>query len=103
MNNLRPCDGDCFHCKYPDCVRTPCEILAMELGKSPMSRSHGWKKTRKKNTEWSPERIRQLRGDLSRKEFAEKVGCSATALCYWELGHQYPNNAFAERLRELEG
>jgi len=34
---------------------------------------------------WSPERIRELRGDLEREEFAELVGVSTLTIYRWEL------------------
>lgn len=100
----RPCDGDCFHCRYPDCVRSPAEILAMDAGKHPRMRRNPYhhKKPRARNVEWTPERIKALRGSLTKKEFAQLIGCARTTVCEWELGYQYPSAKLAERLKELE-
>ena len=63
----------------------------------------------KRNSKWTPERIRQLRGiyDLTQSELARILGICSTQPCRWEAGKHAPdprNEAALDRLvRGTEG
>jgi DNA-binding transcriptional regulator YiaG len=57
-----------------------------------------------KKPKWTPERIRNLRGELTQTQFATRISESldATAVCRWERGHCVPSPLYCERLDAVE-
>ena len=99
---VRPCDGDCFTCRYPDCVRTGEEILHMETVAAGGPKYHF---AFRRRDDWdlipTPEEIKALRGDLQQAEFAALVGVQPPTVSGWENGRRHPGPAAVIRIREL--
>lgn len=99
----RPCDGDCFHCPYPDCIRSGASIIKMEsLIKDKKYRRLVGRSTRE-DTSWIPSarEIKVIRGTLSQTQFGRLLGVSRTTICKWETGRETPSDENAVKLVQL--
>ena len=54
-------------------------------------------------TDLTPETIRNARQalGLTQEQFAERIGCSALAVSFWERGTRTPTGLYAKAVREL--
>lgn len=47
------------------------------------------------------ERIKDLKGTLSQKDFAEKIGAGSSAVCAWETGDSLPGSKYLEAIHRV--
>lgn len=60
---------------------------------------YGMSNSRKK---WTGKRIRRIRGEESRIDFAERCGASVHTVQSWEQGRRAPSGAARRKLEDLE-
>jgi len=49
------------------------------------------------------ERIKDLKGTLSQKDFAEKIGAGSSAVCAWENDESLPGSKYLEAIHQVFG
>ena len=49
------------------------------------------------------ERIKHLKGNLSQKDFAEKIGAGSSAICAWENNESLPGSKYLEAIHRVFG
>lgn len=47
--------------------------------------------------------VRELRGDLSQRQFAKKLGVSDSSVCFWEAGTAWPGTQNLKKLAKMKG
>lgn len=84
----KPCDYDCFHCPWPDCVREAAEILRHEAEENnSLGSDLSWMADVPLGEDLK--RLRQEYG-LTQRQLADKIGVKRECYADWELGKTKP-------------